>query len=1231
MMPADNPTAPISDGKQISNPFSTGGGGMRFETQVQASFAVLMLATGFAPCLPCRPIRKIVLQAQWTKRKTDDLIVFTSHHDLSEERKLHVQIKHTLSFTEANTTFAEVIQAMWADFINAELFTRGKDALALVTGPLSATDIEDTRTILEWARHSASVDEFLTKVNKAKFSSNGKREKLKAFRHHVNAAAKDTVSDDEFFQFLRHFHLLGYDLDVRSGVMHALLHTIVARHAPDTAESVWARVVQEVQSANQNGGTLTVEFFPDDLRELFGPAVREAMPTIITSTLPPTSALAWNTPDFAPALVTMNLLGACDESHDADMAAVRALSRTDPADWLRGMREVLQFPDSPIALRGKVWTIKNREELWALLATRVFPEHLSLLHDTAGLVLTEPDPQFELDREQRFAAAVYGKALKHSHALRRGLSETLALLGSQAAPLKNCPVGDQGDLATAVTRKALHSADWVRWGSLNDLLPLWAEASPTAFLDAVEHALSSDPCPFDRLFAEEGGALGGRNYLTGLLWALELLAWEEQFLVRATVALGALAAHDPGGQWGNRPKNSLTMIFLPWLPQTLATEERQLVAIRTLLNEHPDVAWNLLLSLMPSETRMSHGTHKPRWRAAIPKEGVARPTVQGYQERVSKFAGLAVEVAAFDPKRLKALISHLDQLPDGIAALVVAQLESNDVTALPSSARFDLWQSLTLLAQKHRRHKDAKWARPSEWLDRIEAVAGKLVPPEPEIVHRGLFRKDRFSLYERSGDWAQQDKEIADRQRAAVEEILTAQGLDGVLSFARQVESPYPVGFALGMIGDVPNREQLLRDLLKHEMPPMSQVADGFVSGNYARGRWGWVDGINFDAWAVDEIASLFTRLPFDVDSWQRANRLLASEVGRYWTRVPVNPYHVQGDIYVAVDALMKVNRPRAALDCLARIVSDKKEIDRTRAVQVLLAAVSSKEPMNALDPYDAGVVITALQHDPQVEVKSLIAIEWAYLPILNENNNAAPKTLDRMLATDADFFCEIIRMIFRSRNEKKDGAERSTADEPGAQKSGILNRAKAWFAKVFQSIPDVDEAPLPEDAEDRSAKARNAYEMLQQWHAVPGTNSGGELSRDQLMGWLDKVKQSTQRSGHFVIAMQQAGEVFQHAPVDPEGLWMHRAAAEALNRPDMNELRKGYSIGVYNARGVHWVDPTGTPEKELAATWAQRATEIENAGFHRFAATLRGMSERYSREAQVIIKEAQDEEHGAG
>jgi hypothetical protein len=48
------------------------------------------------------------------------------------------------------------------------------------------------------------------------------------------------------------------------------------------------------------------------------------------------------------------------------------------------------------------------------------------------------------------------------------------------------------------------------------------------------------------------------------------------------------------------------------------------------------------------------------------------------------------------------------------------------------------------------------------------------------------------------------------------------------------------------------------------------------------------------------------------------------------------------------------------------------------------------------------------------------------------------------------------------------------------------------------------------------------------------------------------------------------------HSPADAEGLWINHTIADALNKADSKEMRTGYRTGVYNARGSHFVDPTG-------------------------------------------------------
>lgn len=68
--------------------------------------------------------------------------------------------------------------------------------------------------------------------------------------------------------------------------------------------------------------------------------------------------------------------------------------------------------------------------------------------------------------------------------------------------------------------------------------------------------------------------------------------------------------------------------------------------------------------------------------------------------------------------------------------------------------------------------------------------------------------------------------------------------------------------------------------------------------------------------------------------------------------------------------------------------------------------------------------------------------------------------------------------------------------------------------------------------------------------------------------------------------------------------------------------MRNGFRTGTYNSRGVHWVDPTGKPERELAEQFRNKAEEIENAGFQRFAVTLRGLADDYDREAERIIND---------
>ena len=889
----------------------------------------------------------------------------------------------------------------------------------------------------------------------------------------------------------------------------------------------------------------------------------------------------WAESSDAADLAIALLLGAWRDSSEADRKVAEDLSGKPYEEWIGKMREIALRPGTPLIHQDGNWKFISRYEGWYVLGPRLFDEHLDRFKAIAVPVLKEPDPQFELEPDKRYIANIYGKVPKHSHLLRNGIAESLALIGSHPRALTSCSSHKAEGTAILALREILADADWVLWGSLNDLLPTLAEAAPGEFLDAVERAMQLTPCPFDELFSQEGKGIFGRNYLTGLLWALEGLAWDEQYLVRVCVVLAELASHDPGGQWANRPANSLVTILLPWLPQTLASIEKRKVAVKTVLDEQRTVGWNLVLQLLPGQNQISSGSCKPIWRKTIPddwKEGV---TPQEYRQQVSFYAELAVNAAGHDTAPLSSLIDHFGNLPKLAFDQLLQTLSSEPISMLPEEQRLTIWNHLTAFVNKHKRFADAKWALPDELITRIEQVAEQLAPTNPFNLYQHLFTDRDFDLYEENGDWEEQQKKIDARREKAVSEIFQLNGIDGVVRFAQSVSSPRQVGYALGTIPDPVIEKTLLPHFLDSADDKHKALVSSFIWRRCYLKGWEWCDGIDKSDWTPAQVGQFPACLPFTKETWDRASVWLQEHESEYWTRTSANAYQANRDLAIAVEKLIEHGRPRAAIACLYRMLRDKQQIDSNQCVRALLAALSSSEPSYAMDGYNIVELIKFLQAEPMVNQDDLFRVEWAYLPLLDGHSGAAPKLLESRLANDAEFFCEVIRLIDRSKKEDQ---------------------------------------PPREPTEESKAIAENAWRLLREWKTPPGTQKDGTFSEEGFTEWLQRVKAVCTESGHLEVALVHIGQVLIHTPPDPDGLWIRRAVAAALNDREADDMRAGFRTGTYNSRGVHWVDPTAKPERELAEQFQSKAEEIENAGFQRFAVTLRELADNYNREAERIV-----------
>jgi hypothetical protein len=171
-------------------------------------------------------------------------------------------------------------------------------------------------------------------------------------------------------------------------------------------------------------------------------------------------------------------------------------------------------------------------------------------------------------------ASARGIRLRYSDSLRRGLAENLSLGAGLASEGVIADEHDSSHARRIVSRLLPAASDWKRWASIGSFLPLLAEAAPGEFLDAIAQDLKSpNPALVELMLQERADGITGAVYHTGLLSALEALAWSTKYTAKMADLLAKLPALDPGGKWGNRPKASLRNLFFCgghklWPPST---------------------------------------------------------------------------------------------------------------------------------------------------------------------------------------------------------------------------------------------------------------------------------------------------------------------------------------------------------------------------------------------------------------------------------------------------------------------------------------------------------------------------------------------------------------------------------------------------------------------------------------------------------------------------------------
>ncbi|MCB0539886.1 MAG: hypothetical protein KDE33_20385, partial [Bacteroidetes bacterium] len=818
----------------------------------------------------------------------------------------------------------------------------------------------------------------------------------------------------------------------------------------------------------------------------------------------PVWALPENVSEIIPALI----VGRWDENFEKDKIIISRIAGESYEDYSKKITKWLYTHDSPIVKIGSTWRLTSPFDAWTNASINLTRHNFDLLYKSAVEILSEINPAFELLPEQRYMASIYGKNREFSAWIREGIIQSLILTSIFGDKL-NFDLPLKAELwVDRIIAELLSTDKPEMWKSFEGKLPLIAEASPTAFLDAVEKNHKIEKSPIAALFEEDPGFLTAHSYHTGLLWALENLAWLPQYLSRASLLLSYLSAIDPGGSLSNRPINSLSEIFKSWHYQTLATFDERMQVLKLLSERQPEIAWTILIRMLPDPlNRVGHPTHKMRWRMF--ELQTEKPiTYKEIYDTHSAAVEMLISIFDSTESKLSQLIEESVNLSPNDRDKLLTFIEK----ILPSvkQVEFTAWHSTRRILAHHRSHPDTDWALHENQLKWYQKIYEALMPTDEIDLTIWMFNDHWPNFPEgykyEKGSHVEQEKFILGKRIEGLKGIYEKHGLEKIIELSDSVKEKWILGDTLSYV--INNDDEIARLLeeMKTEKPDMRFI-QSFIFRKSILNDMGWVidwfeklKAIGFSNLALSK---LLVPLNQTQKLWDFVESTGEEIIQEYWKNIYPHFYRI--DSTEKIFGLKKLIEYKRFLSAIHVCSHFENEMPSELIVEILQRAGSERsEEQVRLDGYEVNRLFTLIDKRGDVETNILIQLEWLFLPVLaSYGNTHKPKRLHEELSRNPFFFMDVFKLIYKPEDESK--------------------------------IEEVKNTLTDEQIQDRAIQA---HKLLDSWKKIPGSGDKDVIDYSVLTEWIEKTRELGTEYGRLDIVDIFIGKVLAQYPEEPEKSW---------------------------------------------------------------------------------------------
>lgn len=894
------------------------------------------------------------------------------------------------------------------------------------------------------------------------------------------------------------------------------------------------------------------------LREKDRIRIRSLKESLMTFTPADYSNLATH-PSLSNVTDSLLLLGSWDAENEEDRNAISRLCGIPYQEATRTLHTSLDR--GLFRLLGSTWTVRDRIEALSSIGTHLTGFELQRLAVPLREIISSIDEQYSLPENQRLSADLLNISHGCSENARKGAASCCACLSNHRELMPNCTDRDVDTFVSTVFSALFDTDDWRTLASADEVMPLLAEASPNMYLASVDRALKKHRAIQDYL-GEHLPGLGSTYMGWGLISGIEICARQKSLLSKAMTLLVGISPYT------TLSKNAMVTILLPWLPQTDAPAESRIGMGRYLMRCNEPQAWNALRDLLPGKTTSTIGAAKPIF---LNTPSFSKPAPKEEFWRVSReYCRCALQGMRDNPNRMADVVSDvMSFVAAGIIAEFSASLEES-CTRLEDKDRYPVWREILTFLKRCAVVPDTDWVPSKETLGTLVSLRDDIAPLDPYYLALLTHSLNDFDLAGCEDSFDEMHASAFSQRLDSLERTYSAHGFTSIERIISDGGKGTLLGETLAHLALTAEEEGKVFDMFDGPDTESLDTARAYAWFSFCN-NMKWLEGLALDSLPQKTVAQILAALPFSRANWKKAEDLTSSYARKlYWKQVGISSFSDNEEASLGTERLLDAKRGRKVLEALSH--SLKREITIDPIVVMSALGRMTSYDFDAMGSYYAQELLKYLEKASPGN--QLCALEFKLSALLRDRPDAY---IFKRMSKDPDLFAEIVSLAYPP-EEALESGNVSSKDKSNTSIMALIH-------------------------------------LLPHWKTTPGVSDDGAFEPRGFMSWVAKVRSLAKERDILERVDTQIGRNLFYAPIGTDNFFLPAAIAEFL---ESNEAaRHGYSMESINSRGVHWVDPTGKPEEDIANSYDNKACQAEERGYANLATLMRDISAIYLKEAE--------------